>query len=335
MVTTTQNPKSKIQNPSFVLRPRDVGGLLDLAVVLYRRNFSTYVGIVALMQVPVSLVLTLANIVLLDPDSLRQTPARPPPGASPDAIASYQAGTVAAVSDLLSRGLLILALAVLGGILLNIATGALAHAITAAYLGRPLSLRDAYRAVRRQVPALTGLILLMILSTVLLIVPPLFAWVFISWSFATQAVVLERQGVTGALARSWSLVSGSWWRVFGAYLLLLLIDVILGLAPSVLSPLLAFTGASWAVETIVVQFAGLLVTVLYVPIRLAGMTLLYFDLRVRKEGLDLQMALDRQAADLGLEPVPPGLAGAWPYRAAAPAPASEASPSAYREVVRS
>src|SRR3954447_25380001 len=97
---TIQQPKAKTQNRPFRLRPRDVGGILDQAVVLYRRNFVTYVGIVALMQVPVSLVLAFANVLLLAPTTLQVTPARPPPGAAPDALASYQLATVAAVSDL-------------------------------------------------------------------------------------------------------------------------------------------------------------------------------------------------------------------------------------------
>lgn len=331
--TQATNSKLKIQNATIWLRPRAVGALLDQAVVLYRRNFAVFVGIVALVQVPVSVVLTLVSTVLLDPESLSRTPPPPRSGADPAAIASSQAATVAALSDLLSRMLLFVALAVIGGILLNIATGALAKAISESYLGRPIGVIAAYRAVWRQVPALTGLILLVGIATVLLIVPPLFAWIFISWSFAAQAIVLEGTGVAGGLQRSWELVRGSWWRVFGAYLLLLLVGVIVSLSSSLVSVLLSLTGASWAVQNIGSQFVALLLSVLYVPIRLAGMTLLYYDLRVRKEGYDLQVALDARAATLGLEPAAPAAVvggaapatAAWPYRPVAPAswPAQE------------
>lgn len=294
------------------LRPRDVGAILDQAVVLYRRNFVTYVGIAALMQVPVSLVLTLANILLLDPTSL-STPVPPQRGAGADALLSYNQAMAAWLSDLLSRTMLIVLVAVLGGILLNIATGALARAIADGYMGRPVGVLAAYRAVWPRVPALTGAMLLLLLATTLILVPPLFVWIFVGWSFASQAIVLEGQSVTGALARSWQLVQGSWWRVFGAYLLLLLIGVVVSLSATMVSLLLQFTGASWAMQNIITQFVSLLLTVLYVPIRLAGMTLLYFDLRVRKEGYDLQLALDGRAAELGLQPAPAG--AGWPYQA--------------------
>jgi hypothetical protein len=123
--------------------------------------------------------------------------------------------------------------------------------------------------------------------------------------------------VGDALQRSWDLVRGAWWRVFGAYLLLLLLGVIVDLSTSLVSLAVGLTGASWAVQNIVVQFITLLLTVVYRPVTLAGMTLLYFDLRVRKEGYDLQMALDERAREMGLAPAPAG--AAWPYREAVPA----------------
>jgi hypothetical protein len=89
------------------------------------------------------------------------------------------------------------------------------------------------------------------------------------------------------------------------------------LSTSLVSLAIGLTGASWAVQNIVVQFVTLLLTVVYAPVRLAGITLLYFDLRVRKEGYDLQVALDERARETGLAPAPAG--AAWPYREAAPA----------------
>jgi hypothetical protein len=72
------------------------------------------------------------------------------------------------------------------------------------------------------------------------------------------------------------------------------------------------------VQNISTQFLSLLVTVVYLPVQLAGMTLLYFDLRVRKEGFDLQSALDLRADQVGLEAAPP--TGGWPYRPRVVAP---------------
>ncbi|HMA35630.1 MAG TPA: hypothetical protein VKY74_14285 [Chloroflexia bacterium] len=332
-----QTPNSKLLSILVRLRPRDVGAILDQAVVLYRRNFFTYVGIVALMQVPVTLLLTLGNIFLLDPANLR-TPQPPRFGADPNAYAQYDAASAAWFSDLISRSLLLFALSGVGVILLNLATGALARAIADGYMGRPLSVLGAYRAVLPRFWSLTGLIVLLGFSLMLFVVPPLFFWIFISWSFASQAVVLEGRGVASALQRSWDLVRGDWWRVFGTYLLLFLVRTIITLPASVASVALSLVGASWVVQNIGAEFASLVLAVISTPIQLTAMTLLYFDLRVRKEGYDLNLALDAQAVDLGLEPA--AIGGGWPYQAVAPAagagaPAGRAmAPLPYGEVTQ-
>src|SRR5699024_12700152 len=55
----------------------------------------------------------------------------------------------------------------------------------------------------------------------------LFAWVMIRIYFAMPIVVLERLGPGQALARSWRLTRGSWWRMFGIVLLtLVLVSVV-------------------------------------------------------------------------------------------------------------
>jgi hypothetical protein len=312
-------------HPFTRLRPRDIGGILDHAVILYRHNFMTWVGIVALIEIPVSIVVTLATVVLLDPATLARTSRLPGPDAGPDAYASYQAATVAALSDLLSRAFLVTAVTIVGAILLNIASGALARVIAENYMGGSMGVAAAYRAIRPRIPALIGVMLIIMLSTVLAFIPPLFLWVFISLSFVSQVIVLENRGVGDALQRSWDLVRGAWWRVFGAYLLLLLVGLIVNLSTTVISLAVGLTGASWAVQNIAVQFVTLLLTVVYRPVSLAGMTLLYFDLRVRKEGYDLQVALDERAREVGLTPAPAG--AAWPYREVAPA-----APAASKEV---
>ncbi len=314
--------------PALRLRPRDVGAILDSAVALYRRNFFTYVGIVALMQVPVSLALTLANIWLLNPATLIKQPQQPSFSAPPAVLQSYNQAAATWISDILSRFVIVLGIGVIGAVLINIAAGALAWTIAEGYLGRTPTIRDAYRAVRPRLGSLTGAIAVLSLAFVLVFLPPLFLWIFIAWSFTSQVIVLEGRGVGAALTRSWDLVRGSWWRVFGAYLLLLLISLVISLPTSLVSGALAFAGLPWIVQTVSTQFVNLLLTLLYVPVRLAGMTLLYFDLRVRQEGFDLQMALDGRAAELGLEPA--ALPGGWPYRArpvtpSAPEPASMAA----------
>ncbi|MEU8518396.1 oxidoreductase [Streptomyces sp. NBC_01216] len=51
---------------------------------------------------------------------------------------------------------------------------------------------------------------------ILLAILPLTAWLWVKLSLAPTAAVVEGQGAVAALRRSWHLVTGSWWRVFGA-----------------------------------------------------------------------------------------------------------------------
>ncbi|GAA1108344.1 hypothetical protein GCM10009630_01590 [Kribbella jejuensis] len=112
----------------------------------------------------------------------------------------------------------------------------------------------------------------------------------------------ERVGVWGALRRSWRLVRGKFWRVFG-------ILVFGGLVVNIISYALQFgvtslmiTVGSWAggddstastVVTVVlgaaVGLAALMTVIASLAFMSAVQALIYLDLRVRREGLDLWM----------------------------------------------
>lgn len=91
-------------------------------------------------------------------------------------------------------------------------------------------------------------------------------FVMVKLAFITQAVFVENLSVTGALGRSWNLVSNNWWSTFGYLLVILLI----GFAIS-----LVFT---------FIPFIGQLISIfIATPIMLIGTTLIYWDLRAREE----------------------------------------------------
>ncbi|GAA0606785.1 hypothetical protein HPO96_32070 [Kribbella sandramycini] len=109
-----------------------------------------------------------------------------------------------------------------------------------------------------------------------------------------------RVGVWGALRRSWQLVRGKFWRVVGILLFAGLVVNIVSYALQFGATTLVVTVGSWAdssestgatVIGIVVAAAAGLATVLTLIASLAFMSavqaLLYLDLRVRREGLDL------------------------------------------------
>jgi hypothetical protein len=93
--------------------------------------------------------------------------------------------------------------------------------------------------------------------------------------FASYIAATEPLGVGAALRKSWQLTRGSWWRIFGVILAVIVpVGIIGGLATSIGS------GDTLITLVVVAPLAQLLLVPL---IQLAYVTVLY-DLRLRKEG---------------------------------------------------
>lgn len=136
-------------------------------------------------------------------------------------------------------------------------------------------------------------------------------WFTVMLSLTAPAVVLEGQGPASALGRSWRLVSNSFWRVLGVLLLTAIIVFFTSLVLRVPFGLLAIgvgagsgsaglaVGTPGIGLTIVAAVGGIITGTLTYPIAAGVTVLLYVDLRMRKEGLDLAMrtaAADEPAA---------------------------------------
>jgi hypothetical protein len=141
------------------------------------------------------------------------------------------------------------------------------------------------------------------------------AIVGIRWSLATPVVVLERTGPAASLRRSWRLVRGSSWRVLG---ILLLTFVIVGVASSILQLPFSLAGglSSFAntahratvLATIVSSIGGIIASAVTRPVTAGVTVLLYTDLRMRREGLDiaLQTAASQPASPVSGPGAGPG-----------------------------
>lgn len=156
--------------------------------------------------------------------------------------------------------------------------------------------------------AVIGFGVLTLLLLGLLLVPAmLFIWT--RFAFVSPVVVLERAGIGTALRRSWRLTQFSgFWRVLGIRLLTALLVAILS---QVLVMPLAFLmiGASLLggdvstfspLQLLLLSLTTLLTAALTTPITASVDTLLYVDLRMRLENLDVQLM---QAVD-GVAPLP-------------------------------
>lgn len=102
-------------------------------------------------------------------------------------------------------------------------------------------------------------------------------------------------GLFAAVGRTWRLTRGNLWRTLGVLLLVQLIagvaaefiGVPLGLVAGVAS---AAGGAGTVAGTLVQAIGSLLGLVVTLPFTTAGATLLYLDLRMRREGMDIELA---------------------------------------------
>jgi len=151
-------------------------------------------------------------------------------------------------------------------------------------------------------------------------------WLTIMFRMAAQVVVLEREGPVRALARSWRLVRGSFWRVLGITLLAGLIVVVtagvlqipfslIGALAGGGSSLLPATGGSVA-GILISAVGGVVAGAVARPISAGVAVLLYVDLRMRREGLDLVL---QTAASGGNSSTGDEFASLWrPGTAAAP-----------------
>ena len=90
-----------------------------------------------------------------------------------------------------------------------------------------------------------------------------------------------------SLGRSWRLVTGERWRLFGAGLSMILISVIVfGIIGFVLY--LVLSGLGGLSEGDASYYTQQIVTLLSIPLSAAVGAVLYVDLRVRKENLDVE-----------------------------------------------
>ena len=144
----------------------------------------------------------------------------------------------------------------------------------------------AFSRLSRIVPAvLRWWITLQVLS-IIVIGAPLAFYLLTRWFFFQQAIVLEDARAGASLKRSGDLVAGSWWRVFGITLVIMIISA----APTVFVSFVLFPGPPGGFDGVGVLSppAGVSIAVtsligaLMMPFAVSAETILFFDLRGRR-----------------------------------------------------
>jgi len=292
-----------------------VGELLDATFSLYRRNFVLIAAISAAVQVPFALltyvIYEVFNYSALQ-SSLNALSARLRSGEiSPD---QFQSQVLDAVGGIFVVAGILLLVGLF--IVLPLAEAATTRAVSDRYLDRETSVGVSYAAALRRLGALVlqslvllggtllGIAVLVALIVglsiaagaagaglgILLLLPAVaFAiFVYVRTSLAPPAIVLEGLSGIRGLARSWNLVRGLGWRMLGIRLLLALITVIIEGVVGVLITLPGF-GLDANSRFLLQQIGSAVAAVFVSPITYIGVTLLYYDARIRKEGFDIEM----------------------------------------------
>lgn len=311
-----------VAKPGIIpLRPLGVGEILDGAVSTMRAHWRTVLGISFAVAVVVQLVATVVNgLWLTDAADLSALSRDPQPSTDEFMGAISGSLRLTGVRALVET---------LGTVF---ATAMLTIVISRAVLGRSVSAGEAWRDSRPQLLRLLGLLILLPLLVALamfvgaapgavllaagfralgisMLIVGLLAgvvaavWIWVRFSLAAPALMLEKQGVITAMRRSAKLVRGSWWRVFGVQILATILVVIVASVlqmPATLIGMFASgqglsafaegtppTGWSYLIS---VGIGAVIASTITFPIRAGVTALLYLDQRIRREALDLELA---------------------------------------------
>ena len=274
------------------LRPLPVGELLDETFKLYRRHFNVIAGVAIVVILPNLLLALLSGSYKANTFSYLQQVLQNL--NDPTALQAIQNRQTQFTGSPLYLASFPIAL-----ILLPITGGALFRATTSLAAGNVETVGSVLLGTVKRYFAIAGigiLTVLVVLGCIAIVTIPVVLWVLIRWAVAMPALFAEGVGPVKAIGRSWNLTRDNWWRTLG---ILLLVSIMVSLIQAALGAL--FTGIAAVIPGLSDDIrAGLVTTVSTLISALVGalspiaITLLYLDLRVRKEGLDLDQ-LARQA----------------------------------------
>jgi len=291
------------------LKPLGVGDVLDRTFNLYKQRPLLFIALSAiwyLLLVIVFVVLAIAVFASAIASFVRQNPTDIDPATLAGAISGFIAFLIV--------GILVAIL------LFSAQSASLIRAGALRYLGKEANVGEAFGSGVRASPrvflaGVLAFVLIALFWAAAFIVAALigaitqsggltFVAIFLavcvalvgtfyltaSWLVAPIVIVVEGLGPIAALSRAWGLSSGNRWRIIGIQALLALLNVVLS---ALISAVFAIGGQADQGTRIVIQnLANFASTIVWAPVEWLAFTVLYYDLRVRKEAFDLQLAAE-------------------------------------------
>ncbi|MGH7888822.1 MAG: hypothetical protein ACREPG_13250 [Candidatus Binatia bacterium] len=247
------------------------GALLDRAVRLYANNFALLLGITAVAYVPFYLVmLVFQSSISFNPHD----------ESAPWAAILY----------------FIVFMVLWTSIAFPIAGGAATYAISERYLGNHVAINAALRRGLTNFWSVSmaqiTVSIRVVIGLLLLIVPGVL-WL-LSYSLVVPTILVEGQKAMPSLRRSRELMRGQRGKAFAIMIVLILLEAISGAGISSVSKVIIGTDSTSGL----VLHAAItsLMSIFLAPLGIVATILLYYDMRIRKEGFDLDM-LSRAITD--------------------------------------
>lgn len=291
------------------LRPMSTGELLDRTFRLYRQHFKLFIGI-ATVGPAASLIFQL----------LVSASSEIPGARSPRFVglsgASLGAGVLAGVVIMLAG--------------MALSHAATVKAVAAVYLGRETSIGEAYKALKGRVWRVLGVfgtvIGIVFVCTVVIIAVAatigslavvggaqagtagavigglvglaaavtggiLAITIWVRYAVAIQACVVEDQRIMNSLRRSAILTKGSRSRILTVYVVFAVITWIVAIGFGFFAGMLAAVIPNKILGMVCIYLASFLAGSLTGPLATIGISLVYYDERIRKEAFDLQLMM--------------------------------------------
>jgi len=256
-----------------ILGPRSLGNMLVQTFQIYRTNTVRLLAIVAIMEIALRFMWSIPDFSGLRP--------------------LLEEGKTESLGHLIPVGIALLVASIMG---LSLMQGALIHGVSEQYLRQPIRIGRALRFAWERLTSMAGAMLLALFAVMGIVMVSIglpvhsgsktgylfvtagfcvSVYLLVCWSFILQVALLEGVGPLAAISRSTALVRNNWWRVLhmtiAVGLITVVISLIIGAVPSI-GPTLG--------------------NILSTPVFTIGITLLYYDLRARKEAYTLDDLAD-------------------------------------------
>lgn len=253
---------------SYEIRDRDIGGILDQSIYLFRDHFKFIAKAIGVLLVPCYLALGL-SFVLLTPNAIDVW-------SGPETMPSDAEFALTVALSLISS-------VVLGFFVVPLTYGALIYGIASRYLGKTATVKECFAySLRRLGWMVLGSLLVGIATTVgtfLCIVPGLIVTAL--FYLYAPVIILERANTFDAFSRSAHLIRGFVWNTIALILVVGIMQVgvsaLAGLGPTSVG----YQMAAYLAQAISIAFTTVVTVVLY------------FAARSRVEHLDLELLVNK------------------------------------------